>query len=703
MFYYNLATATMKIPSPPRGRGARGAGFLHMSLAQFSDASFAYPGTEILDGASLLIRPGDRLALLAPNGTGKSTVLRLLAGDMAADAGDVRVLGRASVAYLRQSQELSGAGTLLDALLEPFADLQRLHDQLIATEAELHAGDPATLARYGELQERYQHEGGYDLEARVKRLMTDVGFAEADLARSVDTLSGGERGRLELAKVLAQKPDLLLLDEPTNHLDLAAIERLESFLSEYPGAFLLVSHDRAFIRAVCREIVELESGKFVRYASGYDKYVVERDARLERARAAYERQKEHVDKTEDFIRRNLAGQKTKQAQSRRKMLEKLERLERPEDEWQHAGKIGLSFQTGGDLGSKETIRAPKLTVGYPGVPPILRDVTANVYRGDKLGIVGPNGSGKSHAGQDADRRAGAAGRPRRARHRRAHRLLRSEAGHAGRGPVADRRDPLRARRSVPRGRRQYLAKFRFFGDDPFRQVRGLSGGERSRLALAKIMLFPRNVLVLDEPTNHLDIPARETLEDALGGYEGTLIVISHDRYFLDRVCTRLLVIDGDRLEAHVGNYSDWRRRLHEGKRRRTAARQAHAAKAGGQATFGRRRHARRRQGPGAGAAAFGAPCGDTGGGCKQAGRGAGRRPRRTCRQITAATGKSCTPWPIASGSSTPCSPSGWRSGKPPARRSSTSRRHPPIDSWWNPICGARFGVARRPSDPILIV
>jgi len=566
VFYYNLATATMKIPPPATGRGAKGRGFLDMSLAQFSDASFAYPGTEILDGASLLIRPGDRLALLAPNGVGKSTVLRLLVGDMAADAGDVRVLGRASVAYLRQSQELSGAGTLLDALLEPFADLQRLHDQLIATEAELHAGDPTTLARYGEMQERYQHQGGYDLEARVKRLMTDVGFAEADLARSVDTLSGGERGRLELAKVLAQKPDLLLLDEPTNHLDLAAIERLESFLSEYTGAFLLVSHDRAFIRAVCREIVELESGKFIRYAVGYDKYVVERDARLERARAAYERQKEHVDKTEDFIRRNLAGQKTKQAQSRRKMLEKLERLERPEDEWQHAGKIGLSFQTGDDLGSKETIRAPKLTVGYPGVPPILRDVTANVYRGDKVGVVGPNGSGKSTLVKTLiGELAPQAGRV--------------EIGTGVRIGYFDQKlgtldedlsliDEIRSVRAdlSPEVIRQYLAKFRFFGDDPFRQVRGLSGGERSRLAMAKIMLFPRNVLVLDEPTNHLDIPARETLEDALGSYEGTLIVISHDRYFLDRVCTRLLVIDGDRLEAHVGNYSDWRRRLHEGKR-----------------------------------------------------------------------------------------------------------------------------------------
>ena len=537
-----------------------------MSLAQFSDASFAYPGTEILDGASMLIRPGDRLALLAPNGAGKSTVLRLLAGDIQADAGDVRVLGRASVAYLRQSQELSGAGTLLDALLEPFADLQRLHEQLIAAEAELHGGDPAVLARYGEMQERYQHQGGYDLEARVKRLMTDVGFAESDLARSVDTLSGGERGRLELAKVLVQKPDLLLLDEPTNHLDLAAIERLETFLSEYEGAFLLVSHDRAFIRAVCREIVELENGKFVRYAFGYDKYVVERDARIERARAAYERQKEHVEKTEDFIRRNLAGQKTKQAQSRRKMLEKLERLERPDDEWEHAGKIALSFQTGGDLGSKETIRAPKLTVGYPGVPPILRDVTANVSRGDKVGIVGPNGSGKSTLVKTLiGELAPIAGKV--------------EIGTGVRIGYFDQKlgtldedlslmDEIRSVRAdlSPEVVRQYLAKFRFFGDDPFRTVRGLSGGERSRLAMAKIMLFPRNVLVLDEPTNHLDIPARETLEDALGGYEGTLIVVSHDRYFLDRVCTRLLVIDGDRLEAHIGNYSDWRRRVSEAKR-----------------------------------------------------------------------------------------------------------------------------------------
>ncbi len=242
------------------------------------------------------------------------------------------------------------------------------------------------------------------------------------------------------------------------------------------------------------------------------------------------------------------------------MLEKLERLERPDDQWEHAGKIGLSFQTGGDLGGKEIIRAPNLTVGYPGAK-ILDSVTVNVYRGDKLGVVGPNGSGKSTLLKTLiGELAPLAGKV--------------EFGSGVRIGYFDQKlgtldeqltltEEIRSVRAdlSPEAVRQYLAKFRFFGDDPFRLVRGLSGGERSRLAMAKIMLFPRNVLVLDEPTNHLDIPARETLEDALGAYEGTLITVSHDRYFLDRICTRLLVIEGTHVEAHVGNYSDWRERL----------------------------------------------------------------------------------------------------------------------------------------------
>lgn len=529
-----------------------------MSLAQFADVHFGYPGKEILSGASLLIRPGDRIALLGPNGTGKSTALKLLAGEITADSGDVRVLGRTTtVAYLQQSQQQSGDGSVLDALLEPFAHLRAMHDEMAMLEARLGQADPADLKRYGELQERYRIEGGYDIESRVRTLTEEVGLAQTDLARSVTTLSGGERGRLELAKVLARQPDLLLLDEPTNHLDLAAIERLEAHLQEYPGAFVVVSHDRAFIQRTCKEIVELEDGEFVRYAYPYDRYVVERDARLERARVEYERQKEHVEKTEAFIRKNLAGQSTKQAQSRRRMLEKLERLERPEDNWQLAGRIALRFSAGGDLGGKEIIRAPSITVGYPGKP-ILKDVTVNIYRGDRVGIVGPNGCGKSTLVKtlvgELPPLAGTVERGSSVRLGYFDQKLSS---------LSEDRTAIQEIQSIrddlsPDAVRQYLAKFRFFDDDPFRSVRGFSGGERSRLALAKMLLFPRNVLVMDEPTNHLDIPARETLEQALDGFEGTLLVISHDRYFLDRICQRLYVFAGEGLEAHIGNYSDWR-------------------------------------------------------------------------------------------------------------------------------------------------
>jgi ATP-binding cassette subfamily F protein 3 len=531
-----------------------------MSLAQFSDVSFGFPGNDILVGASLLIRPGERLALLGPNGTGKSTALKLLAGEAVPDSGDVRMLGKATLGYLHQSQSHLDEGvTVREALLAPFSELRAQQTSLATLETKLGDADPETLRRYGELQERYTRAGGYELESRLRRLIADVAFSESDLDRGVETLSGGERGRLELAKVLVRKPDLLLLDEPTNHLDLAAIERLEAFLLEYEGAFILVSHDRAFIQRTCREMVELEGGRFVRYPFRYDRYVSERAERIKRARADYERQKLHVEKTEDFIRRNLAGQKTKQAQSRRKMLEKLDRLERPEDHWELAGQIALRFSTGGEPGSKEILRAPHLHVGYPGKP-ILKDVSVALYRGDRVGIVGPNGCGKSTllktlVGElsplhgEVVRGSGV-------------RLGYYDQKLSSLDETRSLMDEIRSVRGdqSPDVIRSYLARYRFFGDDVFRSVRSLSGGERSRLSLAKMMLYPRNVLALDEPTNHLDIPAREVLEEALEIYEGTIIVVSHDRYFIDRVCRRLLVFENDTLEAHLGNYSDWRSR-----------------------------------------------------------------------------------------------------------------------------------------------
>jgi len=362
-------------------------------LVQLADAHFGYPGTDIFTGLTWQVNAGDRIGLVGPNGSGKSTLLRLLDGRLQPDRGTVARARGLSMSYLKQSQEFVGAGKIFDALLMPFGKLLAIHDELLALEKNL--GDEKSLERYGELQERYTREGGYSLESRVKALAQDLGFAAGDLDRSVDTLSGGERGRLELAKVLLEEPDLLLLDEPTNHLDVEATEHLEERLREWPKAFVLVSHDRYFLRAVCRDIVEIEAGKADTYPGGYDKYVVERVERHERLNAAYERQAAEIARTEDFIRRNIAGQKTKQAKSRRKALDKVERLSRHQDEFAAAGNIGLRFSVGDHSGGKEALKAEHLDVGYAGAPPLIRDVNLIVYRGDRIGLVGPNGCGKS--------------------------------------------------------------------------------------------------------------------------------------------------------------------------------------------------------------------------------------------------------------------------------------------------------------------
>jgi ATP-binding cassette, subfamily F, member 3 len=527
-------------------------------LVQLSDAHFGYPGTEIFSGLTWQVNPGDRIGLVGPNGSGKSTLLRLLDGRLTPDGGTVARARGVSVAYLKQSQEFTGAGKIFDALLKPFEKLLAMHDELLALEKNL--TDDKALARYGELQERYTREGGYSLESRVKALAQDLGFSAADLDRSVDTLSGGERGRLELAKVLLAEPDLLLLDEPTNHLDVEATEHLEERLREWPKAFVLVSHDRYFLRAVCRDIAEIEAGKVVVYPGGYDRYIVDREERHERLNAAYERQQAEIARTEDFIRRNIAGQKTKQAKSRRKMLEKVERLSRHQDEFAAAGQIGLRFSVGDHAGGKEAVKAEHLDVGYAGAPPLVRDVNLVIYRGDRVGLVGPNGCGKSTLLKTLLGRLDPVGGV----------ALR---GHEVRIGYFDQKlsdldeehsliDEIRTVRGDFNEdvARNFLGRFRFSGDDAFKKVKGLSGGERNRLTLAKMMLRPRNLLALDEPTNHLDIPAREVLEDALEDYEGTVIVVSHDRYFLDRVVTKIVHIHDGRAEEHAGNYSDWKAR-----------------------------------------------------------------------------------------------------------------------------------------------
>ena len=534
-------------------------------IAQLSDVYFGYPGTDIFTGVSWQVNAGDRIGLVGPNGAGKSTLLRLLSGALSPEKGAVARGRGVSIAYLHQSQEFHGAGTLWETLLVPFADLIAMRDELSHHEEALGREPPGEahdkhMASYGELLEVFTRRGGYTLEQTARKLAFELGFTDADLGRSVDTLSGGERGRVELAKVLLAQPDLLLLDEPTNHLDVEAVEHLEERLAEWPTAFVLVSHDRYFLQAVCRHIVDVENGKLIVYPGGYTKYVEQREERLERIQAAFEKQQEKISKTEDFIRKNLAGQKTKQAQSRRKMLEKLDRLERARDDWAEAGELSLRFSTGDHKGGKEALRAEGLQLGYPDAPPLIDHLDLTIYRGDRVGIIGPNGAGKSTLMK------GLLGKlaPRAGLVFRGHEV---RVGYFDQklGDLDEDRTLIEEVRSV-RGdfnedvARSWLGRFRFTGDDGFRIVKGLSGGERTRLALGKLMLTPRNLLALDEPTNHLDIPAREVLEEALADFDGTILVVSHDRYFLDQVCTRILHVERGQVDQQIGNYSDWKAR-----------------------------------------------------------------------------------------------------------------------------------------------
>ncbi len=555
-------------------------------IAQLADISFGYPGTELFSHVSFQINPGQRIGLVGPNGAGKSTLLRLLMGELAPDSGQVvRARGK-RLAYMHQSQEFHGHGTLWDTLLLPFASLLQMRSELSALEHEIANAEgeraDALLKRYGELEHEYSHREGYTLEIRARALAHDLGFSEEDLGRSVASLSGGERGRVELAKVLLDQPDLLLLDEPTNHLDAEAVEHLEERLAAWPEtrALLLVSHDRYFLQAVCNEIVDVEDGDLVRYPGSYEKYVDARAERHERLNAEWERQQEHIARTEDFIRKNIAGQKTKQAQSRRKMLEKIDRIERHRDTWNAAGDIGLRFAVSEHRGGKEVLRCEGVELGYGEGQALVRDLNLTIYRGERIGIVGPNGAGKTTLLKALIGRMSP---------RRGFITL----GHEVRIGYFDQKledldedysliDEIRSVRGdwnedVVRG---YLGRFRFSGDDGFKKVKGLSGGERNRLQMAKLMLRPYNLLAMDEPTNHLDIAARETLEEALSEYEGSLVVVSHDRYFLDRVVTKILHLDAatGRIDEHVGNYSDYRRRVLAAQAARDAAKAIEAAK-----------------------------------------------------------------------------------------------------------------------------
>lgn len=545
-------------------------------LFRLSDVYKSYASQEVLRGASLQINPGEHVGLVGRNGAGKTTVFRLISGEETPDRGDVVRARGLSLGLLAQHVHFEPGSTVHESALAAFGHLQQIEHEMHELEHRMsEASDEleTILARYSDLQHDFEREGGFEYAARAEAILLGLGFDREMWQLATEKLSGGQQNRLGLARLLLAEPDVLLLDEPTNHLDVSSVEWLEEFLSTYAAGFVIVSHDRYFLDRTCQRIVELENGRAASYTGNYSAFLIEREERREAQQRAFENQQQLIAKTEEFIRRNIAGQKTKQAKSRRKMLEKLERVEgvRPD---QSSGDFRL--QTIERAGT-QVLTVEDAAVGYPDKL-LARDITFTLRRGECLGIIGPNGSGKTTFIKTIlGKLAPLAGEVRWG--------TKVQVGYyAQQLDDLDERNEIimELRRVAPSSAtagelRSFLAKFLFTGDDVYKHVRDLSGGEKGRLALAKLIYSRVNVLVLDEPTNHLDIPSREALEEALDAYQGTIITISHDRYFLDRVATQILSLDGaggaEHYDGDYTEYHDWKaaQRLSRGAEAKAAA------------------------------------------------------------------------------------------------------------------------------------
>jgi ATP-binding cassette subfamily F protein 3 len=526
-------------------------------LFRLSDVHKSYGSQDVLRGASLQINPGEHVGLVGRNGAGKTTVFRLVSGEETPDKGDVVRARGVRLGLLSQHVHFEKGSTVHESALAAFGHLQQIEHEMHELEHRMaDASDDleAVLERYSELQHQFEREGGFEYTAKAEAILQGLGFDRESWDLETEKLSGGQQNRLGLARLLLAEPDVLLLDEPTNHLDVNSVEWLEEFLSTYNSAYVIISHDRYFLDRACRRIVELENGRAATYTGNYSAYLVEREVRREAQLRAYENQQHLIAKTEEFIRRNLAGQKTKQAKSRRKMLEKLERVEsvRPD---QSSGDFRLqSIERAGT----QVLMVEDATVGYPGKI-LASDITFTLRRSECLGIIGPNGSGKTTFVKTVlGKLQPMAGEIRWG--------TKVQVGYYAQqlDDLDDRNEIIMELRRVAPSTvtagelRSFLAKFLFTGDDVYKHVRDLSGGEKGRLALAKLIYSRVNVLVLDEPTNHLDIPSREALEEALDAFQGTIITISHDRYFLDRVATQILALDGmGRAEHYDGDYTEY--------------------------------------------------------------------------------------------------------------------------------------------------
>ena len=513
---------------------------------------------QVFSNVSFEIKEGDRIALVGPNGAGKSTLLKCILGIEELDEGQVVMSPVASIGYLQQDVNL-GDASLAEEIETAWKDVHALEDKLqeLTAYLETHEASESDLQRLDYLQNRLEWLGGYDYEQKTKRIVYGLGFTDEDLYKPANAFSGGQKTRINLAKALVRSPDFLFLDEPTNHLDMEMLEWLEGYLSSYRGGILIVSHDRYFMDRIVTGVVELDHHKATTYRGNYSRYVAQREERLKADTIAYEKQQEYIKKTEEYIDKYRAGIKSKMARGRQSQLNRLERLEAPET----SHSLDFKFPPAA-MSADKVLVLDHVSIGYKTDDPIIDDVSMVVRRGESVALIGPNGAGKSTmvkaiVGElfPTEGHIDIGNRVQVGYFSQEHEELHD------RWQVVD--EIINNYNFTEEKARNVLGSFLFKGDDVFKLVGDLSGGERARLALLKLFLQGDNFLILDEPTNHLDVPTREIVERALQQFGGTCFIISHDRYFLDQVSTRTLVLENKGITEYLGNYSYYKEKLKE--------------------------------------------------------------------------------------------------------------------------------------------
>ncbi len=529
-----------------------------MIVLQVNQLSKSFLADEILSGVKLEVQHRDRIALVGRNGAGKSTLLKIIAGQMSYDSGDITIPKGIQIGYLEQHAGLNSTLTIWDEMMTIFAAFLAQEQTLRSLEQQM--ADPNVyenaivyakiMSEYDQLQHTFKDAGGYQYESDIRSVLHGMQFYPEDYNKPISSLSGGQRTRLALAKLLLSKPDLLILDEPTNHLDIETLSWLESYLKGYEGAILIVSHDRYFLDQVVSIVYEVSRHKVSKYTGNYSAYLNEKAKNYERDLKLYERQQDEKAKLEDFIQKNIArASTTKMAQSRRKMLERTEWMESPEgDEKSASFGFTIERQSGNDV-----LSIDDLTIGYSHQA-ISSGITLRTFREDRIALVGPNGVGKSTLLKTIVKDlAPISGNVRYGTNVQIGYYDQEQAKLSSNKSVLKElwdEWPLMNEKDI----RTVLGRFLFSREDVDKAVTSLSGGEKARLALAKLMMQKANFLILDEPTNHLDLDSKEVLENALIDYPGTLLFVSHDRYFINRIATKVVELSGSGSFEYLGDY-----------------------------------------------------------------------------------------------------------------------------------------------------